>query len=62
MKVKSTRMKITSETFTRRWRAVTPEEKERAVRAADMFKSDNPFCKVILRPSYVYRGFLLVSH
>ncbi|KAJ9152916.1 hypothetical protein P3X46_026424 [Hevea brasiliensis] len=50
---------IASETFTRRWRPVTPEEKRRTISAADKFKSDNPFFKVILRPSYVYRGFLL---
>ncbi|KAG8637630.1 B3 domain-containing transcription factor VRN1 isoform X2 [Manihot esculenta] len=52
---------VASETFTRRWRTVTPEEKQRTVNAADKFKSDNPFFKVILRSSYVYRGFLLTS-
>ncbi|XP_065857012.1 B3 domain-containing transcription factor VRN1-like [Euphorbia lathyris] len=50
---------IASETFTRRWRSVTQEEKEKAIRVADMYKPDNPFFKVILRPSYVYRGFLM---
>ncbi|KAF9684237.1 hypothetical protein SADUNF_Sadunf04G0097000 [Salix dunnii] len=59
MKQKSTRVKNTSETLTRRQRAVTPEEKERTIRAAHMFRPDNPFFQVILRPSYVYRGFLL---
>ncbi|KAG6761464.1 hypothetical protein POTOM_034685 [Populus tomentosa] len=59
VKLKSARAKITSETLTRRWRAVTPEEKVRTIRAAHMFRSDNPFLQVILRPSYVYRGFLL---
>ena len=61
MKQKSTRVKNTFETLTRRQRAVTPEEKERTIRAAHMFRPDNPFFQVILRPSYVYRGFLLVS-
>ena len=61
MKLKSTHVRNTSETLTRRRRAVTPEEKERTIRAAHMFRSDNPFFRVILRPSYVYRGFLLVS-
>ncbi|WCJ33805.1 B3 domain-containing transcription factor VRN1 [Euphorbia peplus] len=50
---------IASETCTRRLRSVTQEEKEKAIRAADMYKTDSPFFKVILRPSYVYRGFLL---
>ncbi|KAJ6368432.1 hypothetical protein OIU77_021188 [Salix suchowensis] len=54
-------VKNTSETHTRRQRAVTPEEKERTIRAAHMFRPANPFFQVILRPSYVYRGFLLVS-
>ncbi|KAG5247600.1 hypothetical protein OIU76_029822 [Salix suchowensis] len=52
-------VKNTSETHTRRQRAVTPEEKERTIRAAHMFRPANPFFQVILRPSYVYRGFLL---
>uniref|UniRef100_A0A6N2LC47 TF-B3 domain-containing protein n=1 Tax=Salix viminalis TaxID=40686 RepID=A0A6N2LC47_SALVM len=59
VKQKSTRVKNTFETLTRRQRAVTPEEKERTIRAAHMFRPDNPFFQVILRPSYVYRGFLL---
>ncbi|XP_011005669.1 PREDICTED: B3 domain-containing transcription factor VRN1-like [Populus euphratica] len=59
VKLKSTHVRNTSEALTRRRRAVTPEEKERTIRAAHMFRSDNPFFRVILRPSYVYRGFLL---
>ncbi|KAG6762769.1 hypothetical protein POTOM_033289 [Populus tomentosa] len=59
VKLKPARAKITSETLTRRWRAVTPEEKVRTIRAAHMFRSYNPFLQVILRPSYVYSGFLL---
>ncbi|KAK8564289.1 hypothetical protein V6N13_005478 [Hibiscus sabdariffa] len=43
----------------RRRRDVTAEEKQCAFRAASMFKPDNPFCRVILRPSYVYKGVLL---
>ncbi|XWS54857.1 hypothetical protein CRYUN_Cryun10bG0125600 [Craigia yunnanensis] len=42
-----------------RWRDVTTEEKQSAFRAAAMFKPDNPFCRIILRPSYVYKGMLL---
>ena len=45
----------------RRRRDVTTEEKQSAFHAAAMFKSDNPFCRIILRPSYVYKGILLVS-
>ncbi|XWS67971.1 hypothetical protein CRYUN_Cryun04dG0050300 [Craigia yunnanensis] len=43
----------------RRRRDVTTEEKQSAFHAAAMFKSDNPFCRIILRPSYVYKGILL---
>ncbi|XWS39999.1 hypothetical protein CRYUN_Cryun18bG0102500 [Craigia yunnanensis] len=43
----------------RRRRDVTIEEKQSAFRAAAMFKPDNPFCRIILRPSYVYKGILL---
>ncbi|TYI45493.1 hypothetical protein E1A91_D13G040500v1 [Gossypium mustelinum] len=35
------------------------EGKQIALRAAAMFKPDNPFCRVILRPSYVYKGIFL---
>ncbi|GLT86316.1 hypothetical protein SLE2022_044610 [Rubroshorea leprosula] len=40
-------------------RVVTAEEKERAIHAAAMFNPENPFCRIILRPSYVYKGLLL---
>ncbi|XVF01177.1 hypothetical protein REPUB_Repub04eG0066000 [Reevesia pubescens] len=43
----------------RRRRDVTTEEKQSACRAAAKFKPDNPFCRIILRPSYVYKGILL---
>ncbi|KAA3463509.1 B3 domain-containing transcription factor VRN1-like [Gossypium australe] len=46
----------------RRRRDVTTEEKQGAFHAASMFKPDNPFCRIILRPSYVYKGVLLVSY
>ncbi|GMI88202.1 REPRODUCTIVE MERISTEM 39, REDUCED VERNALIZATION RESPONSE 1 [Hibiscus trionum] len=38
---------------------VTAEGKQVALRAAAMFKPDNPFCRIILRPSYVYKGIFL---
>ncbi|TYI99747.1 hypothetical protein E1A91_A13G038900v1 [Gossypium mustelinum] len=40
-------------------RDATAEGKQIALRAAAMFKPDNPFCRVILRPSYVYKGIFL---
>ncbi|XVE93291.1 hypothetical protein REPUB_Repub01dG0178200 [Reevesia pubescens] len=43
----------------RRRRDVTTEEKQSAFRAAAMFKPNNPFCRIILRRSYVYKGILL---
>ncbi|XP_052172959.1 B3 domain-containing transcription factor VRN1-like isoform X2 [Diospyros lotus] len=42
--------------FLRKSRVVTPEEKERVLNAAKMFQSENPFCRVILRRSYIYKG------
>lgn len=46
----------TDRTFLRKWRVVTPEEKERVLNASKMFLSENPLCRVILRRSYVYKG------
>ncbi|XVF45210.1 hypothetical protein PTKIN_Ptkin02bG0186700 [Pterospermum kingtungense] len=43
----------------RRRRDVTAEEKQTAFRAAAMFTPNNPFCRIILRPSYVYKGVVL---
>ncbi|KAE8667422.1 B3 domain-containing protein REM19 [Hibiscus syriacus] len=40
-------------------RDATTEGKQIALRAAAMFKPDNPFCRIILRPSYVYKGIFL---
>ncbi|OMP01584.1 hypothetical protein COLO4_11742 [Corchorus olitorius] len=45
--------------MSRRWRDVTSEERQNAVRAAETFKPDNPFCRITLQPSYVYKGILL---
>ncbi|XP_021287250.1 B3 domain-containing transcription factor VRN1-like isoform X3 [Herrania umbratica] len=49
----------TPRNIARRWRDVTTEEKQSAFHAAATFKPDNPFCRIILRPSYVYKGILL---
>ena len=37
------------------------EKRGRAVRAALGFNPGHPFCRVVLKPSYVHRGYLLVS-
>ncbi|XP_031393592.1 B3 domain-containing transcription factor VRN1-like [Punica granatum] len=42
-----------------RKRTVTAEERERAINAAKMFEPQNPFCRVVLRPSYLYRGCIM---
>ncbi|CAI0446931.1 unnamed protein product [Linum tenue] len=42
-----------------RKRTVTAEERERAVNAAKTFEPENPFCRVVLRPSYLYRGCIM---
>ncbi|CAL1353135.1 unnamed protein product [Linum trigynum] len=44
---------------TRRWRDVRAEEKMRTVRAANMYRPSYPFFQIALRPSDVYKGFLL---
>ncbi|EOX98133.1 Sulfotransferase, putative isoform 1 [Theobroma cacao] len=49
----------TPRNIARRWRDVTTEDKQSALHAAATFKPDNPFCRIILRPSYVYKGILL---
>lgn len=43
-----------------RKRLVTAEEREKAINAAKMFEPPNPFCRVVLRPSYLYRGCIMV--
>ncbi|CAL5377268.1 unnamed protein product [Camellia sinensis] len=43
-------------TFLRKWKVVTPEEKERVLNTSKLFQSEYPFCRVILRRSYVYKG------
>ncbi|XWS67974.1 hypothetical protein CRYUN_Cryun04dG0050400 [Craigia yunnanensis] len=44
-----------------RKRTVTAEERERVINAAKAFEPTNPFCRVVLRPSYLYRGCIMVS-
>lgn len=49
------------ESASARKRTVTAEERERAINAAKTFEPTNPFCRVVLRPSYLYRGCIMVS-
>lgn len=49
------------ESASARKRTVTAEERERAINSAKAFEPDNPFCRVVLRPSYLYRGCIMVS-
>ncbi|KAM7261358.1 hypothetical protein ACFE04_008725 [Oxalis oulophora] len=42
-----------------RKRTVTAEERERAINAAKVLEPSNPFCRVVLRPSYLYRGCIM---
>lgn len=49
------------ESASARKRTVTAEERERAINAAKTFEPVNPFCRVVLRPSYLYRGCIMVS-
>ncbi|XP_071721646.1 B3 domain-containing transcription factor VRN1 [Rutidosis leptorrhynchoides] len=42
-----------------RKRTVTAEERERAMNSAKAFEPPNPFCRVVLRPSYLYRGCIM---
>lgn len=48
------------ESASARKRTVTAEERERAINAAKAFEPLNPFCRVVLRPSYLYRGCIMV--
>lgn len=50
-----------AETSLRRSRAVTPQEKVKVQNISRMFRSENPFCRVLLRPSYTHKGNSLVS-
>lgn len=50
------------ESASARKRTVTAEERERAINAAKAFEPVNPFCRVVLRPSYLYRGCIMVSY
>ncbi|XP_054776829.1 B3 domain-containing transcription factor VRN1 [Prosopis cineraria] len=47
------------ESASARKRTVTAEERERAINSAKAFEPDNPFCRVVLRPSYLYRGCIM---
>ncbi|KAF7840893.1 B3 domain-containing transcription factor VRN1 [Senna tora] len=47
------------ESASARKRTVTAEERERAVNSAKAFEPANPFCRVVLRPSYLYRGCIM---
>ncbi|RZB74315.1 B3 domain-containing transcription factor VRN1-like isoform X1 [Glycine soja] len=47
------------ESASARKRTVTAEERERAINAAKAFEPPNPFCRVVLRPSYLYRGCIM---
>ena len=48
------------ESASARKRTVTAEERERAINTAKTFEPINPFCRVVLRPSYLYRGCIMV--
>ncbi|CAN7117727.1 unnamed protein product [Brassica rapa subsp. narinosa] len=47
------------ESASARKRTVNAEERERAVNAAKTFEPTNPFFRVVLRPSYLYRGCIM---
>ncbi|KAJ4827430.1 hypothetical protein Tsubulata_011083 [Turnera subulata] len=47
------------ESASARKRTVTAEERERAMNAAKAFEPENPYCRVVLRPSYLYRGCIM---
>lgn len=47
------------ESASARKRMVTTEERERVINAAKAFEPTNPFCRVVLRPSYLYRGCIM---
>ncbi|KAG2328346.1 hypothetical protein Bca4012_037557 [Brassica carinata] len=42
-----------------RKRTVTADERERAISAAKAYEPTNPFFRVVLRPSYLYRGCIM---
>lgn len=50
------------ESASARKRTVTAEERERAINAAKTFEPTNPFFRVVLRPSYLYRGCIMVNN
>jgi len=50
------------ESASARKRTVTAEERERAINESKTFEPTNPFCRVVLRPSYLYRGCIMVRY
>lgn len=51
-----------STTYESRRRPVTDAERQRAMKAAQNFKTTRPSQLVLMKPSHVYRGFWLVSY
>ncbi|XP_056856047.1 B3 domain-containing transcription factor VRN1-like isoform X3 [Raphanus sativus] len=47
------------ESASARKRTVTAEERERAINASKTYEPTNPFFRVVLRPSYLYRGCIM---
>ncbi|CAH8385873.1 unnamed protein product [Eruca vesicaria subsp. sativa] len=47
------------ESASARKRTATAEDRERAINAAKTFEPTNPFFRVVLRPSYLYRGCIM---
>ncbi|KAG2255220.1 hypothetical protein Bca52824_074514 [Brassica carinata] len=47
------------ESASARMRTVTAEERERAITAAKTYEPTNPFFRVVMRPSYLYRGCIM---
>ncbi|XP_019056858.1 PREDICTED: B3 domain-containing protein REM19-like isoform X2 [Tarenaya hassleriana] len=47
------------ESASARKRTVTAEERDRAISTAKAFEPANPFFRVVLRPSYLYRGCIM---
>lgn len=45
----------------REWNAAITEARGMAIRASHMYEPNNPFFRVIMRPSYVREKFLVVS-
>lgn len=50
-----------TETTLMRSRTVTPQAKVKVQNISRMFRSENPFCRIMLRASYTHEGSSLVS-